>query len=639
MPQINADKFVHRKPAVSPKDSAEKQISEPESPVTALNFHSPEFNQTDDLNDFCSKGGLFETLDGVVTADMRHQMERRGRKVSVGEPATTTSASLNVEPITDDADSSEQVKTVTIISYGRTLIISADYDRALACGKQLAARGLICTIAMLTDAATETTFSPPAGLSLQVVNTVTVTGAFGRFSAMATVKGKQERLCSAAAKDPAVFDLVLDLRPTAAGYLPAGYYSPGNDSEEIACVMNELPEMKGKFAKPLFNVFFRNRCLHGRSRTSDCRLCLDVCPVNAIYSTDRDISINHDVCQGCGGCSLVCPADAIRMTQPSLTQTLTDLADMMADRCGGACQPPLIIASEETIDSGDVPQTAEKKEDADVLFSVEQIGHVSFPLLLTALICGAGKVAVLYGKLDPPQVVAAVERQIRMARFVLKGLGLPEELILSFAGISPDDVCQKARSLPASPAVLSDGLRLPAFSIYRDKRMLARLAVQHLYDQVAVREPRLAMPGGSPFGAVTINSAACTLCMACAVACPAGALVACGMEPRLEFVELRCHQCGLCSEVCPEGAIELEPRIFCELSAIEKPAVLREVEPFRCVECGAPFATQVMIDRLREKLKGHWMYANERQMRRLSMCSTCRTRDALTTEERSWTRR
>jgi hypothetical protein len=40
-----------------------------------------------------------------------------------------------------------------------------------------------------------------------------------------------------------------------------------------------------------------------------------------------------------------------------------------------------------------------------------------------------------------------------------------------------------------------------------------------------------------------------------------------------------------------------------------------------------------MISRMEEKLNGHWMFGGKRQRRRLRMCRTCRTRDALTAGE------
>ena len=75
------------------------------------------------------------------------------------------------------------------------------------------------------------------------------------------------------------------------------------------------------------------------------------------------------------------------------------------------------------------------------------------------------------------------------------------------------------------------------------------------------------------------------------------------------------------------------PRLFCDPGAVETPTVLHEAEPFRCVACGAPFASPAMITRMEKKLTGHWMYANERQLRRLRMCRVCRTRDALTSKD------
>jgi ferredoxin len=226
-----------------------------------------------------------------------------------------------------------------------------------------------------------------------------------------------------------------------------------------------------------------------------------------------------------------------------------------------------------------------------------------------------------------------------MAGAILQGLGIAEDNIRIADGLAEIDAPGKAARETTAldiPAGHSPGAPLTLFAGH-DKRSLVRLAVQHLYDCSGVREPCIPLPPGSPFGSVAVDSSLCTLCMACAVACPTGALSAGGDVPRLAFLESRCHQCRLCEVTCPEGAIHLSPRILCDPAAVETPASLREVEPFRCIECGIPFASQVMINRMREKLTGHWMYAGERQLRRLQMCRTCRTRDALSSQEmKSW---
>ena len=58
--------------------------------AATLNFHSAEFNRIDDLNDWSGNYRSFQPLDGVVTADMRHQMERRKRSAPVDLSADET---------------------------------------------------------------------------------------------------------------------------------------------------------------------------------------------------------------------------------------------------------------------------------------------------------------------------------------------------------------------------------------------------------------------------------------------------------------------------------------------------------------------------------------------------------------------
>jgi hypothetical protein len=42
-------------------------------------FASPKFNVIDDMDDYCGDFTQFESLGGIVTADMKHQMERLAR--------------------------------------------------------------------------------------------------------------------------------------------------------------------------------------------------------------------------------------------------------------------------------------------------------------------------------------------------------------------------------------------------------------------------------------------------------------------------------------------------------------------------------------------------------------------------------
>jgi len=72
-----------------------------------------------------------------------------------------------------------------------------------------------------------------------------------------------------------------------------------------------------------------------------------------------------------------------------------------------------------------------------------------------------------------------------------------------------------------------------------------------------------------------------------------------------------------------------------DADAAGTPVALRQAEPTRCEECGRIFGSQAMVDRMQEKLSGHWMYQSEKQLRRLRMCRVCRTRDAILSHERT----
>ena len=623
-------------------EATASSVYETSSGIT-INFHSAEFNRTDDLNDCSGNYRTFQSLDGIVTADMRHQMERLGGRGAADAPADDALPLKNGERETAESAPPDAASPLTVISHGRTLIVGRDARRSIACAKRLSDQGLTCTL-LLTGQP-----SPDASLprfdqgKVLEVNAVSITGAFGGFSAMVTANGDQLPLSRWFGDGASRFDLVLDLQSTpsfAGDRLPMGYYAPGENPATLAEVMAELPEMRGRFHRPQFTTFLKERCLHGRSRTRDCQHCLLVCPFDAIQSVDRTISIDPYRCQGCGGCALVCPADAIQMVNPSREEELSILRDTLECRPEGtAFLPTLVIMDMDTAEGRKLSGVDGGTQDRRITFEVEQIGTVGLEMLLAALVYGAGNIVVACGAQNPPEIRKAVERQADMSRAILRGLGMPEDNI-RFSAIPPEaSLSGEGTSAAAGPEAKPEHPLLPpaTFSPGHDKRTLVRRATQHLYDHSGAGQPSIPLPEGSPFGTVAVDSAVCTLCMACAVTCPSGALSARGDAPRLEFTESRCHQCGLCEEACPERAIRLLPRLLCDRSAVETPVVLNEAEPFRCIECGAPFASQAIINRIQSKLTGHWMYAADRQLRRLKMCGACRTRDALGSQDmNSW---
>ena len=154
---------------------------------------------------------------------------------------------------------------------------------------------------------------------------------------------------------------------------------------------------------------------------------------------------------------------------------------------------------------------------------------------------------------------------------------------------------------------------------------MIRLAVEHLHAQAAAPRPMVSLSAGAPFGEVQVDNKRCTLCMACVSQCPAHALEAGSESPQLVFIEANCVQCGLCCRTCPEDAIAASPRFLYDAQQRNKRRILCAEEPFLCIQCGKPFATRQVIDKITGKMRDHPMFQGE-ALERLKMCEDCRVK-------------
>jgi ferredoxin len=151
------------------------------------------------------------------------------------------------------------------------------------------------------------------------------------------------------------------------------------------------------------------------------------------------------------------------------------------------------------------------------------------------------------------------------------------------------------------------------------RRQVTRTAAKTLTDAGVIP-----LPDAAPYGAVLVDTDACTLCLSCVSLCPSGALADNEDMPQLRFQEDACLQCGLCANICPEKAITLQPQLNLTDNAFRQ-EVLNEEEPFACVECGGLFGVKSTIEKITEKLAGkHAMFANPAAARMIQMCDNCR---------------
>jgi ferredoxin len=169
------------------------------------------------------------------------------------------------------------------------------------------------------------------------------------------------------------------------------------------------------------------------------------------------------------------------------------------------------------------------------------------------------------------------------------------------------------------------------FAATNDKRRTLAHAFEHLAQHAPVSVASIALPAGSPFGALAIDKDACTMCLSCVGACPEAALLDHAESPMLRFIEANCVQCGLCVKTCPESALALVPRLDLTPEA-RSPRVLNEAKVFACARCGKPMGTEKLVLAMIERLRTHSMFARPGALERLSMCADCRVVDLMTNE-------
>lgn len=429
------------------------------------------------------------------------------------------------------------------------------------------------------------------------------------------------------------FDLVFDLsdRPLISLHQPPqGYFAPGADAMKQAEHALQLTQLVGQFSKPKFFVYKEKLCAHSRNRQIGCNACIDVCSTAAISHNGNHIKVNPNLCAGCGACTTVCPSGALSYAYPRPTDLglrIKTLLEVYA-KAGGQ-QPALLLHSQErgaelVNELGRLAGTRTLQGFPARLMPVDlhHVSAVGIDVWLSAIAYGVTNVLVLTTGEEAPQYLDALEQQIGIAQSILSGLGYEGhhlELLRTNSALELDNELQRIRpaQAPAQRAL---------YNIAADKRNTLDFAFEHLLKHAPAAKEEIALPAGSPYGVVRVNTSTCTLCMSCVGACPESALIDNPNLPQLRFIEKNCVQCGLCETTCPENAITLAPRLLLTERA-KQAVVLNEAEPYHCIRCRKPFGTLHMIENMVSKLSSHGAFAGN--IDRIKMCSDCRVIDMM----------
>ena len=536
-------------------------------------------------------------------------------------PAQTAAGKIRLQVLTQLPWAPTPTTMVSYVSSNRVLII-AEESNALAIEARLPKK-MQAYLALDASQTSVSTITNGWNVSQLKLN-----GYLGRFEAFFESQEPNDSADSNANLGLAfniangLFDQVIDCSPLPlikAAIKPPGYYYVGTDNDLLEQAIVQLSQLIGEFEKPRYFNYDPDICAHGSSGIRGCTGCIDACPTEAIISIGNKIEVNPYLCQGGGSCASSCPSGAIAYTYPKAEEQIEFLRQLLQKiRSHNNNREICLLIYDNEHGAESVNSQVSQLPEFIIPFVVEDIGSVGLDLLSCALAYGANKVYAYMPDSVSDQVTKVMNQNINLLTGVIDKLNLAEYKLESVS------------DLAAVVALKSTSVQINAvakFAAVGGKRNTIRSALTHLNSVSQSSEESISLPAGSLFGQINANQEACTLCMACVSVCPGKALQDGGDIPALNFIEANCLQCGICANACPENAIELEARIHFDHNTIHSSRELKQEQPFRCLSCGKPFATQSMIKTMTEKLKGHWMFEDDAAMKRLQMCEDCRVVD------------
>lgn len=338
------------------------------------------------------------------------------------------------------------------------------------------------------------------------------------------------------------------------------------------------------------------RCILIRNRNAHCLRCAERCAAGAISYDGDALSIDAELCIGCGTCATACPTSAIEALHPADEELHGHAAAVLAAGGGElvvACARAMGSERERVAASCGQGKRGSLGARAETPFDPSRICQV-----------------VCLGRLDESFYVEAAARGAQKILLVSKDC---DSCKYRNGGCLAVDVCESAQELVESRGCSLDvefASELPEWSYRPDSPLRfdaegstrrefllsARDTAKHVAASAIAEQGKQGeaelpckvgedgvLPGFTPekrtrlfnslralgpscrervrtrvWGQVSIDVEACSSCRMCAVFCPTGALSRFESESGAVGIAHRsalCVQCRLCEAICPKEAL------------------------------------------------------------------------------------
>jgi Fe-S-cluster-containing hydrogenase component 2 len=329
------------------------------------------------------------------------------------------------------------------------------------------------------------------------------------------------------------------------------------------------------------------RCISIRNRNAGCLRCAEFCASGAISYQDNALSVDSQLCIGCGTCATACPTSAIEIKDPTDDELITDIKRALVASQGHpviACEPALQDSEDG---SYDVPQVC----------VLPCLGRIDESVLIGLGAYQAKEVTLLCGTCESCEYGPGgrmVREVIESAQNIFEAFDcslsvnlateLPERTRMISGNVAPSEGLSRRDFFKSAkqglsqaamravnqkaPQLLAEGQEVPAAfkKVGRDgtlsrfvpsRRVRVYNYLRHIGEPVAdAVETRIV-------GLLSIDSACCSSCRMCAVFCPTGAIQRVDEGPVFGIMHRpsACMQCRLCEHICPEAAITISSKV------------------------------------------------------------------------------